>query len=470
MPDPAPLLVLAAAALLGAAVGAMLAWALAHGRARQRLALAAAEAEAARAGLAERARALEARLADTGAELAALRAEATRLHGERASLERALAEERRGAGEKLAVLDAARERLSDAFKALASDALARNSQAFLDAAREGLLRLQATADGEWARREQALTSLVAPLAESLSRVDAQVRALEQARGSAYGALVEQLRGVAETQEGLRRETANLVRALRAPQARGQWGELQLRRAVELAGLVERCDFDEQVTRWRGDQAQRPDLVVHLPGGKEVVVDAKAPLAAYLEAAEAGDEGERTARLADHARQVREHVRRLAAKSYWESFEEAPDFVVLFLPGEHFLGAALAADPTLLEEAFRQRVILATPTTLVALLKSVAYGWQQEAIAVNAREIGAAARELYDRLRIFAGHLDRVGAALAQAVDQYNRAAGSFAGRLLPQGRRLEDLGASAEAALAAPRTVESAPRVLPATPDRDAGE
>lgn len=456
--------------LLGAVLGAVVAWALASSRARQRIAIAAAEAEAGRAGLAERARALEERLTAAAGELAAVRAEATRLHGERAALERALAEEHRGAEEKLALLEGARERLSDAFKALASDALARNSQAFLDAAREGLLRLHATADGEWARREQALASLVAPLAESLARVDSQVRALEQARGSAYGALVEQLRGVAETQEGLRRETANLVRALRAPQARGQWGELQLRRAVELAGLVERCDFDVQVTRWRGDQALRPDLVVHLPGGKEVVVDAKAPLGAYLEAAEAGDEGERTARLADHARQVREHVRKLAAKSYWESFEEAPDFVVLFLPGEHFLGAALAADPALLEEAFRQRVILATPTTLVALLKSVAYGWQQEAIAVNAREIGNAARELYDRLRVFASHLDRVGAALGQAVDQYNRASSSFASRLLPQGRRLEELGAPAEASLTPPRAVETTPRALPPTPDRNVEE
>jgi len=470
VPEPALLAWIFGAGVLGAALGVLLAWVVTRARGRQRLALAAAGAEAAHAALAERARALEERLNATGDELAAVRAEATRLHGAHAALERALADERRGAGEKLALLDGARERLSDAFKALASDALARNSQAFLDAAREGLLRLHATADGEWNRREQALASLVAPLAESLTRVDAQVRALEQARGSAYGALVEQLRGVAETQEGLRRETANLVKALRAPQARGQWGELQLRRAVELAGLVERCDFDEQVTRWRGDRALRPDLVVHLPGGKEVVVDAKAPLAAYLEAVEASDEGERTARLADHARQVREHVRKLAAKSYWESFEEAPDFVVLFLPGEHFLGAALAADPALLEEAFRQGVILATPTTLVALLKSVAYGWQQEAIAANAREIGAAARELYDRLRVFAGHLDRVGAALGQAVDQYNRAAGSFASRLLPQGRRLEELGAPTEASLAPPRAVEGAPRSLPPTPERSVEE
>jgi len=244
--------------------------------------------------------------------------------------------------------------------------------------------------------------------------------------------------------------------------RGRWGEMQLKRAVEFAGLVDHVDFVEQETTSAEEATQRPDLVVRLPGGKQVVVDAKAPLAAYLEAIEAKDEDVRLRHLVDHARQVRDHVRKLSAKSYWNQFENAPDFVVLFLPGESIFSAALEHDPELIEDAFSERVLIATPTTLVALLKSVAYGWRQERLADNAREIAGAARELYDRIQVFTRHFGSVGRGLEQAVTSYNRAAGSLSSRVFPQGRRLEELGAGGGRELVEPEPVDAAPRELEA--------
>jgi DNA recombination protein RmuC len=294
--------------------------------------------------------------------------------------------------------------------------------------------------------------------EQLTRYELGVLELEKTRQQAYGTLSEQVRSLVTTQDRLQLETGNLVKALRAPQVRGRWGEMQLKRAVEFAGLVDHVDFVEQESAAGGDALLRPDLIVRLPGGKQVVVDAKAPLSAFLEAIEARDEDERKRHLVDHARQLRDHIRKLAAKSYWSQFENAPDFVVLFLPGESIFSAALEQDPSLIEDAFGESVVLATPTTLVALLKSVSYGWRQENLALNARRIAEEARTLYDRVRVFGEHLDRVGKGLETAVKAHNEAAGSFALRVVPQGRRLEELSLDPGHQLEAPRAVETALR------------
>jgi DNA recombination protein RmuC len=373
-----------------------------------------------------------------------------------------LAEEREQAAEKLQLLADAEKKLAEAFSNLAGRALEANAESFLRQAKQSFETLQTAAQGDLEQRRQSVEALVAPMREQLARYEQGVRELERARELAYGTLSEQVRALVSSQEKLQLETGNLVKALRAPQVRGRWGEMQLKRAVEFAGLVDHVDFVEQETTAGEDALQRPDMVVRLPGGKRVVVDAKAPLAAYLDALEARDEDVRLAHLADHARQVRDHVRRLASKAYWSQFDEAPDFVVLFLPGESFFSAALEQDPALIEEAFRQSVMLATPTTLVALLKSVAYGWRQEDLAVNARRIADEARTLYDRVRVFGEHLDGVGKGLEAAVKAHNRAAGSFSSRVVPQGRRLEELALGPEQPLAEPREVELAPRALDA--------
>lgn len=300
-----------------------------------------------------------------------------------------------------------------------------------------------------------------PIVDALARMDEQLQRLERDRQQARGALDEQIRTLAAGQDRLRTETGALVAALRQPQTRGRWGELQLRRVVELAGMTAHCDFVEQASVAGQDGLLRPDLVVQLPGGKQVIVDAKAPLSAFLDAYEARDETTRTQQLAAHARLLREHVRRLSAKSYWDQFETAPDFVFLFLPGEHFYSAALGADPSLLEEGARQSVLIATPTTLIALLRAVAYGWQQERVAEDARAIAQLGRELHRRLETFAEHLQKVGTRLHSAVGAYNDAVGSFEHRVLPGARRLAEHGVvSTERELAALERVDPTVRGL----------
>lgn len=290
------------------------------------------------------------------------------------------------------------------------------------------------------RRAESVDAMVEPIHASLRRVDEQLAALDRDRAVQRGALDEQIRQLVSSQERLRTETSGLVAALRQPQTRGRWGELQLRRVVELAGMLAHCDFSEQRSVTTDGGVLRPDLIVHLPGAKHVVVDAKAPLHAFLNAYEAQDETTRTHELAQHARLLREHVRKLSAKAYWSQFPTAPDFVFLFLPGEHFYSAALEADPSLLEEGVRDGVLIATPTTLIALLRAVAYGWQQEQVAESAREIADLGRELHQRLATFSAHLDRVGTRLRGAVGAYNDAVGSFDARVLPSARRFSDHG------------------------------
>jgi len=370
---------------------------------------------------------------------------------------------------RTAVLIDAREALGSTMKSLAADALATNNQSFLLLAKSQLEQLQQKGTHDLDQRKQAVEHLVAPIKESLQKVDGKLQELEVARQGAYSELKEQVRQLTDSQKELRTETGNLVTALRSPVVRGRWGEMQLRRVVEMAGMLAHCDFVEQ-TSVRGDDGGRlrPDVVVRLPGGKQVVVDAKAPLQAYLDALEAKDEDTRRAFLADHARQIRDHIAKLSAKSYWSQFEQTPEFVVLFIPGETFFSAALEHDPTLIEEGVNQQVILATPTTLIALLRAVAYGWNQEKVAESARAVSELGRELYKRLATLTDHFSKVGRGLETAVRAYNDSVGSFERSVLPGARKLKDHGVSPPSELAELKEIEIAARSIKAPPDMPA--
>jgi DNA recombination protein RmuC len=364
--------------------------------------------------------------------------------------------------EKVQLLEQAEAAFADSFKAMSSEALRSNNTAFLELARTQLERFQVSAQGDLEQRQKAVEAIVSPIRESLEKVDGQIRNLEQARTQAYSTLSEQVRSLAEGQQALRLETGNLVTALRSPHVRGRWGEMQLKRVVEMAGMLAHCDFVEQTTAMTDDGRLRPDMIVKLPGGRNVVVDVKAPLSAYLEALEAKDDATRQDRFAQHARQVREHIRKLSAKSYWDQFNPTPDFVVLFLPGEAFYSAALEQDPSLIEQGVDQQVILATPTTLIALLRAVAYGWRQEQVAESARHISELGRELHTRLSTMSDHFAKLGRTLDSSVKAYNEAMGSLERRVLVTARRFKEHGAVAGDDLAELTPIDRTPQLAQA--------
>jgi len=349
---------------------------------------------------------------------------------------------RRTSEDKLAFLQQAQTQLSDTFHALSADALQKNNQSFLDLAKLQMEKWQDGARVEFNKKEESILQIVKPVKESLEKVDHKIHELEKARLKAEASLSEQVRSMIETQKDLRSETSNLVAALRAPQARGRWGEMQLKRVVEMAGMLENCDFQKQATVSTEKGRLRPDLIVKLPGGKNVVVDAKTPLSSYLNALQENVPELKINHLKEHARHVRKHIEQLSRKSYWEQFQPAPEFVVLFLPGEAFFSAALEQDPSLIEVGVAQNVIIATPTTLIALLRAVAYGWRQEHLAENARQIGALGSELYKRISDLSGHMGRLGKSLQNSVESYNRTVGTLESRVLVSARRFKELDSS----------------------------
>lgn len=346
--------------------------------------------------------------------------------------------------EQKSLIDHTRQELMGSFQALSGEALKQNSEAFLKLAAVSFETLHVKSDSDLVQRQQAIDALVRPLQESLQRYAEEVHVLEQSRQSAYGGLDQHLRSLVESQQRLQQETGNLVKALRAPTVRGQWGELTLKRVAELAGMVDHCDFVQQPSVTGDEGRFRPDMVVQLPGGRQIIVDAKTVLSAYLEAHEAQNETHQTEALRRHAAQVKSRMDELSLKAYWTQFDRAPEFVVLFLPGEQFLGAALDQNPRLIEEGFANGIVLATPATLIALLRAVAYGWRQERMATHAEEAGRLGKELYERMAVLAEHMNDVGQSLGKSVSAYNRAVGSLETRILPAARRFKELGVSSD--------------------------
>lgn len=372
--------------------------------------------------------------------------------------------ELKAASEKLILLEEAKTNLQDSFKALSSEALSKNNESFLNLAKATLEKYQEGAKGDLEKRQQAINKSVEPVGEALKLFNERVSKIEERRTETDAGLREKLKQLAQSQIQLSRTTSSLVQALRAPQVRGQWGELQLRRTVEIAGMINYCDFEEQSTvETEAGQRQRPDMLIRLPNERRVVVDSKVPLAAYLDALESDDPDVQTQGMQSHARHLREHIKGLSAKSYWAQFDDTPEFVVLFIPNEAIFSAALEQDPSLIELGVSNKVILATPTTLIALLKAIAYGWQQEAIAREAKQISALGKEFYDRIGVVVGYLSKLGKNLDQTVDQYNKTIGSVETRLLSTARKFQTLkSVSAEGDLDV-KAIEKKPAVPAST-------
>ncbi len=362
--------------------------------------------------------------------------------------------------EREIAFEAANAQLTRAFSELANQSLKSNSENFLRLAEQNLGAQQEKAKHDLGEREKAVENMVKPIQNALESAQKQISELEKARSEAYGSIRSQLGAMQDSQNSLRQETQNLVNALRRPEVRGRWGEITLRRLVELAGMVEHCDFQEQVHSVGEGQIIRPDMIVRMPDKRELVVDVKTPLDAYLEAVEAKNDTQRKLGLERHAKNVRAHIRMLASKTYWDQFDESPEFVILFIPGDQFLSAALNEEPDLIEYALSKQIILATPTSLVALLKAVAYGWRQLALADNAKEIRVLAEDLYGRLATFVGHMNRVGRQLASSVDHYNKAVGSLERNVLPGARKFVELGVREKKAIEKLESLDPVPRTM----------
>ena len=448
-------------AFIGAIIGAVVVWLAMRAKTSRSYAEGKSDSVTEIATLQERVAAKDREVAKAHQTLDGNLAELARVQDQNASLKAALEGERRAAQERSESFRKVTEELTEKFKALSRDALKDNNESFLNLAKSTLEQYQEKAKGDLESRQEAIRQVVEPLKTSLDKVDEKIGQIEIERVGAYAQLRLQVESLATDQVKLQKETSNLVNALRAPIVRGRWGEIQLKRVVEIAGMVEYCDFNQQETvSTDTGKPLRPDMTIRLPGGRTIVVDSKAPLQAYLEALEAPDEAIRIGKLKDHARQVRMHLTKLGARGYWEQFEHSPEFVFLFLPGETFFSAALEQDPSLIEFGVQQRVILATPTTLIALLKAVSYGWQQEQIAASAQEISKLGRDLYNRLRVFTRHFENIGAGLKRALESYNEGVGSLEGRVLRTARKFKELGATSGEDIGEVAPIDRTPRAL----------
>lgn len=453
--------------IAGLVLGSVIAWSLATSFVRKQMAVKIDESER-RADIAEAQVAkLEGTLTElrsqnqsAAADFERLRADLKNEQAARVKAETSLDETIKRLEEEKKLLEEARTRLTDAFKGLAGESLNSNNEAFLKLARESFDKLVLEARGDLGKRQEAIQGLVTPLSESLKKFEEHVRGIENSRVEAYSSLTEQIKGLSQAQISLQKETGNLVQSLKAPKVVGSWGESTLERVVELSGLSEYCDFRREVSVNTEDGRQRPDLIVYLPGDRQIVVDAKATFEAYQEAVSAESEEARRSALERHASQVRAHMKRLAATAYWKQFDKAPEFVVMFIPRESFYSATQSIDPTLYEDAMENRVLLATPTNLLALLRAVGFGWRQEQIARNAQEISNLGRLLYERMSTLADHIQDIGKGLDKATQSYNKAVGSMETRVLPAARKFKELKATTEADIPSLSPIETAQRSL----------
>lgn len=456
--------------VVGLLAGGLIGWLLASLRRNSALSALEIEAEGKTRAAESAASELRTRVAELQSKLNLIEQEARNEANLRVAAETRLTEAQANLDDQKRVLEDARVKLADAFQALSAEALKSNNQAFITLARSTFETIQTQAKGELETREQAIKGLVTPLIDTLKRYEAQIQEMEKTRQSAYGSLEEQLRNLAMVNQQLQKETGTLVNTLKGgPAVRGRWGELTLRRVAELAGMSEHCDFTEQENFETDNGRRRPDMIVHLPNGRDIAVDAKAPLQAFLDAAAATNEEDRKEKLARHAQLVRDRMKELSAKAYWDQFDPAPEIVVLFLPGESFFSAALEQDRTLLEDGMQKHVVIATPTTLIALLRAVAFGWRQEQIALSAQAISGLGKDLYDRLRTFLEHFEGVGTSLKRATENYNRAVGSLESRVLPAARKFKELGAATGDTIPELEPIDETTRELSA-PEHDPSE
>lgn len=427
--------------IIGTAFGFLIAWFFAKSKFSKEFLEISKEHSSALSRL-EQMEELKKTIEDRTQEINSLNVTITDLKENQAKLQTIIDKERIAVKEKIEMLEDVRNNMVDAYKAISASALRENNQTFLDLAKTTLSKYMESAKSDFNMRSKEVKNIVVPIKDSLDRYDQHIQAMERSREKAYGGLSQQVHSLMETQQILQKETGNLVKALRVPHVRGRWGEITLKRVAELAGMQNRCDFFEQQSAYGENGIMRPDMVVYLPGNRQIVVDAKAPLSAYLEALEAETEEERESLMAKHSKQIQSHIHKLAQKAYWKQFSPTPEFVVLFIPGESFFSAALVKNPQLIEEGVNKGVILATPTTLITLLKTVSFTWHQENVSENAKAISELGRELYARLNSMAKHIDKLGRDIERCTSTYNQVIGSFERRVLTSARKFKELGIS----------------------------